>query len=83
MQNSCPPRYSTELERQMKRFYRNLSEKNQRLYAAVEAEKFPQNGIAYIAAVLECDPEIIYRGIEELRAIRLDEVKGHVQNIGH
>ena len=51
----------------MKEVYRNLSEKDKRLYAAVEALKLPHGGIAYISKLLGCDRKTIQRGIKELK----------------
>lgn len=81
MQNSFPPRYPVELERQMRQFYQELSAQNQRLYAAVEAEKFPDNGIGYVAGILDCDPEIISRGIEELCAAQSKESEERISTL--
>ena len=55
----------------MKEVYRNLSEKDKRLYAAVEALKLPHGGIAYISKLLGCDRKTIQRGIKELKNPRV------------
>ena len=52
----------------MKTVYDNLSEKARRIYAAIEAQKFPRGGIRYIAGLLGCDRKTIRRGIKELKA---------------
>ena len=41
--------YSVEIERQMKWFYRSLSEKDRRRYAAVDAEKLGFGGVEYVS----------------------------------
>ena len=46
----------------MKGFYDTLSEKDKRLYAAVEVLKLGHGGPEYIARVLGCDPKTIRRG---------------------
>jgi hypothetical protein len=59
--------YSAEMERQMKWFYRSLSEKDRRRYAAVEAEKLGFGGVEYVSRLLECDPKTIRQGREDLQ----------------
>lgn len=58
--------YSPELEQQMCRFYRSLSEKDRRRYAAVEALKLGWGGITYITHLFECDDKPIRNGMQEL-----------------
>ena len=58
--------YSPEIERQMKRLFDSLGEKDRRRYAAVEAAKLGHGGIEYIAGVLKCDPKTIRQGQVEL-----------------
>ena len=43
--------YSKDIEAQMQELYGRLPEKNRRLYAGVEALKFPYGGISYIAGL--------------------------------
>ncbi len=47
-------KYSPEIEEQMRIVYNSLSEKDRRIYAAIEAQKLPRGGISYIAEVLGC-----------------------------
>ena len=58
--------YRDEYEQQMRAFYANLSEKDRRRYAALEARKLPYGGISYLCRVLGCDPKTIGRGLAEL-----------------
>lgn len=58
--------YSVEVEQQMRRFYRSLSEKDRRRYAAVEAFKLGWGGITYISQLFECDDKPIRDGMKEL-----------------
>lgn len=58
--------YSLEVEQQMRRFYRSLSEKDRRRYAAVEAFKLGWGGITYISQLFECDDKPIRNGMKEL-----------------
>jgi hypothetical protein len=59
--------YSAEMERQMKWFYRSLSEKDRRRYAAVEAEKLGFGGVEYVSRLLGCEPKTIRQGREDLQ----------------
>ena len=58
--------YTPELEATMRRFYTSLSEKDRRRYAAIETAKLGHGGLAYVAAVLGCDPKTIRRGQDDL-----------------
>jgi len=58
--------YAPEIERQMKRLFDSLSERDRRRYAAIEATKLGHGGIEYVAAVLKCDPKTIRQGQAEL-----------------
>ena len=60
-------KYSEEIEEQMRTVYRNLLEKDRRIYAAIEAQKLPRGGSSYIAEVLGCARKTIRRGIKELK----------------
>src|SRR5450631_631422 len=61
------PAYSIEIEKQMQEVFDRLSEKDKRLYAGVEALKFPYGGISYIAQLFSCSRNTILRGINELK----------------
>lgn len=58
--------YSPQVEEAMRTLFRSLSERQRRLYAAVEAVKLGRGGLAYLAEVLGCDPKTIRRGKREL-----------------
>ena len=58
--------YRPEIECAMKKCYATLSEKDQRLYAAVEALKLGVGGQSYIARILGCSEKKVHRGLEEL-----------------
>jgi hypothetical protein len=60
--------YSSEITAQMRKFYQSLSEKNQRKYAAIEAQKIGGGGISYIARILSVDRNTIAKGIKELKS---------------
>ncbi len=59
-------KYSEEVEEQMITFYRNLSEKEKRRYAALETEKLGYGGQKYICGLLGCSPTTLRVGREEL-----------------
>ena len=70
--------YSPEIERTMRTFFAVLSERDRRLYAAVEASKLGHGGICYIASVLGCCERTIRRGLDELRqpsSVSLDRIR--------
>ena len=58
--------YAPDMERMMRRLYRSLRESDRRRYAAIEAAKFGQGGVEYIANLLRCDPKTIRQGVVEL-----------------
>ena len=60
------PPYSAEIEKQMQEVFDRLSEKDKRVYAGVEALKFPYGGISYIAQLFSCSRNTIRRGINDL-----------------
>lgn len=59
--------YLPEVENLMKLFYENLSEKDRRLYAAVEANKMGHGGIQYIAVLFDCSRQTIHTALDELK----------------
>lgn len=64
--------YPEQIEREMKKFYASLSEKDRRRYAAVEAAKLGHGGMEYIATVLGCDAKTIRHGQHDLEALPSD-----------
>ena len=59
--------YEKNIENLMITLYFNLSEKDKRHYAAVEAAKLGHGGINYIAELFGCHRETIATGLEELK----------------
>lgn len=59
-------RYLPEVEAAMRRFFRSLSERERRHYAAVEAARLGRGGVAYLAGVFNCDEKTIRRGKREM-----------------
>jgi hypothetical protein len=75
--------YSAEVERHMVGLYRSLSEKDQRRYAAVEAEKLGHGGVQYIADLFGCDPHTIHHGAEDVALLPdYDAAQGRVRKKG-
>jgi hypothetical protein len=66
----------------MQSFYNTLSEKDQRRYAAVEAQRLGHGGIAYVAGILGCSTKTISRGIQELDSLDDDPAAGRVRRPG-
>ena len=61
--------YSAAVELLMITFYSSLREKDQRRYAAVEAEKLGHGGIDYLTSLLGCDPKTIRQGQADLKEL--------------
>jgi hypothetical protein len=61
--------YPDPIEREMKKFYDSLSEKDRRRYAAVEAAKLGHGGTEYSARLLGCDAKTIRHGQQDLEAL--------------
>lgn len=58
--------YTEANKQQMKFFYDQLSEKDRRLYAAIEVLKLPYGGQKYIINILGCCNKTIVNGTKEL-----------------
>jgi len=74
--------YSEKIERHMVNFYRSLSEKDRRRYAAVEAEKLGHGGVAYIANLFGCDPDTVSVGRDDVEQLPDDSAVGRVRKKG-
>jgi len=59
--------YSVKVEQQIITFYNLLSEKDKRLYLAIEAVKLPRGGVSYLSALVNCSRTIIHDGLKELK----------------
>ena len=44
-------RFAEDVERRMRGFYQSLSEKDQRRFAAIEAQRLGHGGVKYIAEI--------------------------------
>ena len=76
------PGYAERVEVQMVNFYRSLSEKDRRRYAAVEAGKLDHGGVVYIAELFGCDPDTIRRGMTDVEHLPQDTAEGRVRKKG-
>jgi hypothetical protein len=74
--------YEERVEFQMVSFYRSLSEKDRRRYAAVEAGKLGHGGVAYVAELFACDPDTIRRGVADVEHLPQDAAEGRVRKKG-
>jgi len=68
--------YSEENGERMRLFYRKLSEKEKRRYAALEAGKLEHGGQRYICKLLGCSPTTLRVGRTELKERLSDSEKG-------
>ena len=59
--------YPAEIEVQMKNYYKSLSEKDRRRYAAIEAVKLGYGGQVYIRRLFGCHHETLKLGLSELK----------------
>lgn len=74
--------YESRVEVQMVNFYRSLSEKDRRRYAAVEAAKLGHGGATYIASLFGCDPDTIRHGMNDVEQLPHDDAEGRVRKRG-
>ena len=74
--------YEEQVEVQMVNFYRSLSEKYRRRYAAVEAGKLGHGGVAYVARLFGCDPDTIRQGATDVQQLPQDAAEGRVRKKG-
>jgi hypothetical protein len=58
--------YPATIEAQMQRYYRSLSEKDRRRYAAIEALKLGHGGQVYIRRLFGCHHQTLQLGLKEL-----------------
>lgn len=79
---SFDSRYSPEIERRMLGFYKSLSEKDRRRFAALEAARLGHGGIEYVACLLGCSRHTIERAAEELQRLPDDLLAGRQRKPG-
>ncbi len=73
--------YTRDIEIFIKETYSQLSEREKRTYAAVEALKLPRGGKSYIAKLIECSRNTIIRGIKELKK-QVEKPKNRIRGKG-
>jgi len=78
------PKYDDATEATMRLYYSQLSEKDKRHYAAVEAMKLPYGGKGYIVKVLNISYNSIRKGIKEMKtaSLRLEIPEGKQRRVG-
>ena len=59
--------YNEGIQKHIKTTFNSLSEKDRRLYIAVEAEKLPRGGIVYLSNLVNCSRNLIYAGLTQLK----------------
>jgi len=69
-------------KRCMRSFFGTLSEKDQRRYAAIEAQRLGHGGITYVSGILGCSTKTIRRGMDELDLLDDDPAAGRVRRPG-
>jgi hypothetical protein len=74
--------FEPEAQVQAQAFFKTLSERDQRRFSALEAQRLGRGGIEYIAGVLGCSTRTIGRGIDELERLPEDPAAGRVRRPG-
>lgn len=74
--------YEPGVAEQMQAFWRTLSEKDGRRYAALEARRLGHGGRKYIAEMLGCSLHTIERGMADLDQLPDDPAVGRVRRPG-
>jgi hypothetical protein len=69
-------------EETWRNFYSTLSEKDQRRFAAVQAQQLGHGGIKYVAEVWGCSRRRIERGLLELDKLPNDPAVGRIRRPG-
>lgn len=75
-------RYEPHIEERMRAFWRTLSERDRRRFAALEVARLGHGGTEYIAEVLKCSTRTIERGADELGQLPTDPAEGRVRRPG-
>ena len=75
-------RYEPHVEERMRAFWKTLSERDRRRFAALEAARLGHGGIEYVAEVLGCSTRTIERGAKELDQLPHDPAAGRVRRPG-
>lgn len=62
-------KYSSDVEKIMKNYFKTLNEKERRIYAATEVMKLGYGGTKYISELLSINPKTIRVGIKDLQML--------------
>ena len=73
--------YLKDIEAQMVKIYKSLSEKDRRHYVAIEAIKLGYGGVSYLSRVFKCNHEVITRGQKELKTEDLEH-NNRIRRVG-
>lgn len=73
--------YTKRIEEEMRLVFERLSEKDRRIYAAIEVRKLPRGGLNYIAKILNCNHKTIQKGIKDLLSSE-DTLSGRMRRKG-
>ncbi len=79
---STTERFDETTKARMRSFFGTLSEKDQRRYAALEAQRLGHGGIKYMAETLGCSTKTIGRGMNELDILDDDPAAGRIRRPG-
>ncbi len=69
-------------EQRSQAYFATLSEKDQRRFAALEAQRLGHGGIGYIAKLLGVSRSTIERGIREMEQLPEDPAAGRIRRPG-
>ena len=75
-------RYEPQAEEQTRAFFKTLSERDQRRFAALEARRLGHGAVEYVAEILGCSTRTIGRGLGELDQLPDDPAAGRVRRPG-
>jgi hypothetical protein len=73
--------YTQQTRRRMTAFFKTLSEKDRRRYAAVEADKLGRGGTQAVCELFQIDPKTVGQGRAELD-LPADPAPGRVRKKG-
>lgn len=83
MANSTAELFEDEITRKrMRSFFGTLSEKDQRRYAAMEAQRLGHGGMKTVSEMFGCSTKTISRGMDELDTLDEDPAAGRVRRVG-
>jgi hypothetical protein len=59
--------YPRKIEKMVKMFYQRLSEKDRRLFVAIEAERLGYGGVSFVSRFYGCSRPTVHKGIKEFQ----------------